>query len=92
MLSAFHPPALLRPVVTAAVTGVWLFGGCRGVDPSPVVASGPPKTISVEDSFKRCSNWDQVGSVLQVRYDMLMCVKMHSTLIDCLARVQTLVT
>jgi hypothetical protein len=53
------------PCVTAA-PGLWLFGGCRGIDASPVVASGPPKTISVEDSFKRCSSWAQISTVLQV--------------------------
>lgn len=27
---------------------------CQGLDPSPVVPKGPPKSITVEDSFKSC--------------------------------------
>lgn len=47
-------------------TGAGLFHACRGVDPTPVVASGPPKSITVEDSFKACSTWQGVAQVLQV--------------------------
>ncbi|XP_035668098.1 DNA polymerase iota-like isoform X2 [Branchiostoma floridae] len=30
---------------------------CRGVDPSPVTPTGPPQTISDEDSFKKCGSF-----------------------------------
>lgn len=50
------------------LAGASLFLACRGVDPSAVVASGPPKSITVEDSFKACSTWKGVAQVLQVRY------------------------
>jgi hypothetical protein len=50
------------------LAGASLFLACRGVDPSPVVVSGPPKSITVEDSFKACSTWQGVAQVLQVSF------------------------
>ncbi|KAK9807873.1 hypothetical protein WJX72_011771 [[Myrmecia] bisecta] len=37
-------------------TAAFLFAGCRGLDSTPVQASGPPKSITVEDSFKSCNS------------------------------------
>lgn len=59
--------------------GGWLYGACRGVDSTAVVASGPPKTISVEDSFKSCSTWDGVKKVLQVGGNACMRVDIYAT-------------
>lgn len=44
-----------------------MHGLARGLDPSPVRPSGPPKSITVEDSFASCDTWDGVRAVLQVR-------------------------
>jgi hypothetical protein len=50
------------------VSGVGLSGAAWGVDLSPVLVSGPPKSITVEDSFKACSSWQGVARVLQVTH------------------------
>lgn len=34
----------------------------RGVDPTPVVAAGPPHTISEEDSFPSCTQWEEAAT------------------------------
>jgi hypothetical protein len=49
-----------------AAPGPVLHNLCRGLDPSPVRQSGPPKSITVEDSFAGCNSWDGVRAVLQV--------------------------
>lgn len=38
---------------------------CRGKDDSAVVASGAPKAITCEDSFKSCSSFDAVATVVR---------------------------
>ncbi|EFN52390.1 hypothetical protein CHLNCDRAFT_138846 [Chlorella variabilis] len=35
-------------------SGAFLHAACRGKDPSPVQERGPPKSVTVEDSFKTC--------------------------------------
>eukprot|EP00873_Tetraselmis_striata_P039314 jgi/Tetstr1/459578/TSEL_004943.t1 len=49
-----------------AATGGWVAGAAWGLDPLPVVAKGPPKSITVEDSFKECSSLAAVEQVLRV--------------------------
>lgn len=46
--------------------GGFLFDACRGEDASTVVASGPPKAITVEDSFKSCTSAAAAEHVLAV--------------------------
>ena len=52
--------------LAAVAAGAHLWGLARGIDPTPVTPSGPPKSITVEDSFKSCSSWEGVGRVLEV--------------------------
>lgn len=40
--------------------GVFLYHACRGYDPKPVHNKGPPKSLSVEDSFRNCTTLKQV--------------------------------
>mmetsp|Transcript_8277 Transcript_8277/g.14930 ORF Transcript_8277/g.14930 Transcript_8277/m.14930 type:complete len:481 (-) Transcript_8277:439-1881(-) len=47
-------------------TGRWVAGAAWGVDPTVVAAKGPPKSITVEDSFKECSSFKGVEQVLRV--------------------------
>jgi hypothetical protein len=42
----------------------------RGKDGSPVVQSGPPKSITCEDSFKTCSTFKGVESVVRLSKDI----------------------
>ena len=72
------PHGSLNPYCCVTAAGSWLFAACRGVDATPVTASGPPKTISVEDSFKGCSTWQGATQVLQVRHSALRCQFMES--------------
>lgn len=61
------PHALvLLPCGDHALAGALLHALCRGLDPSPVRASGAAKSITVEDSFAGCSTWEAVRSVLKV--------------------------
>lgn len=39
---------------------------CRGLDPAPVRPTGPPKSVTVEDSFKACASMDAARTVLRV--------------------------
>ncbi|KAL3161617.1 hypothetical protein ABBQ32_010474 [Trebouxia sp. C0010 RCD-2024] len=39
---------------------------CRGQDPTPVQDKGPPKSITVEDSFKDCSSMQSAEHVIRV--------------------------
>ncbi len=42
-----------------------LAEACWGRDASPVMPRGPPKSITVEDSFRRCKSFAEVKLVLQ---------------------------
>lgn len=44
--------------------GSFLFNACRGVDVTPVRDKGPPKSISVEDSFLPCTSLKSIEAVL----------------------------
>lgn len=44
--------------------GSFLFNACRGVDLTPVRDKGPPKSISVEDSFLPCTSLKSIEAVL----------------------------
>lgn len=46
--------------------GGFLYDACRGEDASAVVATGPPKAITVEDSFKSCTTAAAAEHVLRV--------------------------
>ncbi|KAL3687502.1 hypothetical protein R1sor_013811 [Riccia sorocarpa] len=46
--------------------GQFLFDACRGQDLTPVVDRGPPKSITVEDSFKSCRSVQQAEGILRV--------------------------
>jgi hypothetical protein len=46
--------------------GGFLFSACRSCDDSRVVESLAPKQISVEDSFKKCTNLGAVEGVVRV--------------------------
>ena len=56
--------ALLREL--GERTGQYVFGACRGEDPTPVQQSGPPKSITVEDSFKSCTSLAAAQHVLRI--------------------------
>eukprot|EP00249_Psilotum_nudum_P017138 c26179_g1_i1 orf=32-1747(+) len=45
--------------------GMFLYNSCRGVDHSPVQDKGPPKSLSVEDSFRSCTSLKQVEDILR---------------------------
>jgi DNA polymerase iota len=47
--------------------GLMLYDMCRGRDSSAVRPAGPPKSITVEDSFKSCAGLAAARAVLQVR-------------------------
>ncbi|GLC60262.1 hypothetical protein PLESTB_001592000 [Pleodorina starrii] len=47
-------------------TGALLWHLCRGQDPTPVRPTGPPRSITVEDSFKSCASWSAAAAVLRV--------------------------
>lgn len=44
--------------------GSFLFNACRGIDRTPVRDKGPPKSLSVEDSFPPCTSLKSIESVL----------------------------
>ncbi|BDA49872.1 DNA polymerase iota at N-terminal half [Coccomyxa sp. Obi] len=46
--------------------GSYLYNACRGEDPTPVVQSGPPRSITVEDSFKSCTSFTAAVHILQI--------------------------
>ncbi|KAL4854768.1 DNA polymerase iota [Chlorella vulgaris] len=46
--------------------GAFLHSACYGQDPSPVQESGPPKSVTVEDSFKSCPSFAAVEKVVNV--------------------------
>ncbi|KAG2491453.1 hypothetical protein HYH03_010239 [Edaphochlamys debaryana] len=46
--------------------GELLWHLCRGADPTPVRPSGPPRSVTVEDSFRACTSWEGVAAVVQV--------------------------
>lgn len=48
--------------------GLMLYDMCRGRDSSAVRPAGPPKSITVEDSFKSCGGLVAARAVLQVRF------------------------
>jgi nucleotidyltransferase/DNA polymerase involved in DNA repair len=48
----------------------------HGKDCSAVVQSGPPRSITCEDSFKSCSSMDSVGTV--VRHWLLIALHLAS--------------
>lgn len=45
--------------------GMLLFDSCRGVDKSLVQDKGPPKSLSVEDSFQPCTSFRQAEEVIR---------------------------
>ncbi|GLI59531.1 hypothetical protein VaNZ11_001423, partial [Volvox africanus] len=47
-------------------SGALLWHLCRGQDPSAFRPTGPPRSITVEDSFKTCSSWQAATTVLRV--------------------------
>ncbi|XP_078685940.1 DNA polymerase iota-like isoform X2 [Branchiostoma floridae x Branchiostoma belcheri] len=49
-------PANVLQVEFGAQTAQVMQQLCHGVDPSPVILTGPPQTISDEDSFKKCAS------------------------------------
>ena len=46
--------------------GAYLYGACRGDDPTPVQQSGPARSITVEDSFKSCTTLAAAVHVLRI--------------------------
>ncbi|KAK9904793.1 hypothetical protein WJX75_002708 [Coccomyxa subellipsoidea] len=46
--------------------GSYLHCACRGEDPTPVQQSGPPRSITVEDSFKSCTSFTAAVHILQI--------------------------
>ncbi|KAK9826961.1 hypothetical protein WJX74_001872 [Apatococcus lobatus] len=44
----------------------FLLQACRGQDPSPVQDKGPPKSITVEDSFKSCTSLPAARHILRI--------------------------
>lgn len=46
--------------------GEFLFQACRGEDATPVKPAGPPKAVTVEDSFKSCTTHVAARHVLAV--------------------------
>jgi DNA polymerase iota len=47
-------------------TGAHLFEAARGRDKSAVETTSAPKSITVEDSFKRCTSWQALALILEV--------------------------
>eukprot|EP00803_Ostreobium_quekettii_P002168 evm.model.scf_1291.1 EVM.evm.TU.scf_1291.1 scf_1291:8552-11388(+) len=47
-------------------TGAFLHKACWGCDPTPVQERGPPKSITVEESFKSCTTLAAARSVITV--------------------------
>ena len=58
---------LLRISRFGSRMGMLLYENCRGVDNSLVQNKGPPKSLSVEDSFQPCSSFKQAGVII---YDL----------------------
>ncbi|OAE35561.1 hypothetical protein AXG93_1452s1010 [Marchantia polymorpha subsp. ruderalis] len=46
--------------------GQFLYDACRGRDYTPVLDKGPPKSITVEDSFRNCTTLQQAEGILRV--------------------------
>jgi len=46
--------------------GAHLFEAARGRDRSAVETTSAPKSITVEDSFKRCTSWQALALILEV--------------------------
>ena len=46
--------------------GAYLYGACRGDDPTAVQQSGPARSITVEDSFKSCTTLAAAVHVLRI--------------------------
>ena len=61
---AAAPPAEMRAALGAGAAR--LQGLARGLDAEPVEQSGPPKSLSVEDSFKGVNSLEGLGLVLRV--------------------------
>ena len=66
--------------------GAYLYGACRGDDPTPVQQSGPARSITVEDSFKSCTTLAAAVHVLRILApDLLTRLKEdHEVAIDAL--------
>ncbi|CAL5220492.1 g2519 [Coccomyxa viridis] len=47
-------------------TAKYMYSACRGEDTTPVIQSGAPKSITVEDSFKSCTTFPAALHVLQI--------------------------
>lgn len=61
-LSPTQRPALYPPLhVPRSWTGTMLYQACRGLDTRPVVPKGPPRSITVEDSFRSASSLQAGG-------------------------------
>lgn len=45
--------------------GMLLYDSCRGVDNSLVQNKGPPKSLSVEDSFQPCTSFKQAEEIIR---------------------------
>ncbi|MCO5553465.1 hypothetical protein L7F22_006986 [Adiantum nelumboides] len=45
--------------------GTLLFDSCRGIDKSAVQDKGPPKSLSVEDSFQPCTTYKQAEGIIR---------------------------
>ena len=59
------PPVLVSRELGDA-KGKWLLDALQGIDPQQVAAKGPPKSITVEDSFKSCDSHEAALQVLRV--------------------------
>ena len=56
--------------------GAHLYEAARGRDKSAVEGTTAPKSITVEDSFKRCTSWQAISLILKVLApDLLMRLK-----------------
>ncbi|GBF90329.1 DNA polymerase iota [Raphidocelis subcapitata] len=83
------PLALLAARLPGEASGAMVHGLARGTDPSPVRPSGPPKSITTEDSFSGCDTWDGVRSVLQVLVPDLL-ARVHEEWLEHRRRPRTL--
>lgn len=80
----------LRNISKAALThhfgekkASFLFNSSRGIDPSPVIDQGLPKSITVEDSFRGCSGFTAAMQVIKVLVpDLLARLEEESILSD----------
>ncbi|KAH7279627.1 hypothetical protein KP509_37G026800 [Ceratopteris richardii] len=45
--------------------GTILYNSCRGVDNSPIQDKGPPKSLSVEDSFQPCTSLKHAEEIIK---------------------------